>query len=129
VVLGPLGLGQNILDARSLYHSPDTTAGNNSGSGARREQQNPTATMFAESLVRDCVLPNDNGPHGFLGRIARFADTLGDFLGLPEAAANTTVPIANHNQCAETKAATALNDLGAPIDVHHLFQNFRLLVA
>jgi hypothetical protein len=66
--------------------------------------------------VRNRGTAQEDACHLGTGHFSALPDRIGHFAGLSETNAHTSRPIAHHHQGAKVETATALDDLGGPVD-------------
>ena len=62
--------------------------------------------------MRNCIFANGNGDHVALSDVTTFTNCVSNFAGFAQSEAYAPLPIANDDERAEAKSASALNDLG-----------------
>src|SRR5882757_10969428 len=120
-------LGQDVVDAGALQHGAHRATGDDAGTGAGRLEQHDAGRGLTRDRVRDRLLDARHLEEVLLG----FLDTLGDrrrhLLGLAVADADGAVTVADDHQGREAEPASALDDLGHPVDGHEPFDVRALL--
>src|SRR5207248_5071590 len=101
---------------RALQHRTHRAAGDDTRTGAGRLEQHHAAGVLTLRRVRDRGADPGHLEEVLLGLL----DTLGDggrhLLGLAVPDADGTVAVAHHHESGEAEPATALDDLGDPVD-------------
>ena len=96
----------------------------------RRAQEHFAAVMGSDHFVRDRVVAELNCRQILVSAFRTLADSIRNFLRLAVADADIALSVTGNDQSSEAEATTALDDLGAAIDVDHLidvFGSFRFL--
>jgi hypothetical protein len=113
---------QDVVHASTFQHRAGGTAGDHTGTGARRAQHHHTRGGLTLHRVGDGPADQRNAEE----TLASLLDTLGDggrnFLGLAVADTDHAVAVAHHDKRGEAEPATALNHLGHAVDRNHALQ-------
>lgn len=119
-VVGAVDLGEAVGDARHLEYRADGGAGDDTGTGARREEADGRRAGFPLDLV------GDGGPcHGEIGQVLLgvllgLLDRVGHLGALGVAVADPAPVVAGDDEGAEAEAATALHRRAGAVDVDGL---------
>src|SRR6267378_5282417 len=114
-------LRHHVLDAEGLEHRAHRAAGDDAGTRRRRAQIDPARAVTAGDVVMQrAAFAQSDARQIALGRLGRLADRLGYFARLAVAEPDPALLVADHDQCRETEALAALDDLRHTIDVNEL---------
>jgi hypothetical protein len=107
------------LHTDGFKNRPNRSAGDNAGTLCRRFKQNPAGPESTNGFIGNRAFLQGDLYHILFGFFYTFANGLGDFPGFAETVSNRSLTVANDNNRAETKAATAFDHFRHPIDVDH----------
>jgi hypothetical protein len=120
-------LRQNIFDTGDFENRADGASGDDTGASRGGFQKNARGAEFAHQLVRNGGSDFGDGIEilgSFFDRLADGVRHLGRFA---VAQSDSTLTVTHGHQGAEREPTTALDDLGAAIDMNNPFQEFGLL--
>src|SRR4029434_5786861 len=115
-VIGAERLGEDVLDARRLEDGPHGAARNDARARHRRLQEHPAGAEMPGDLAGDRRVLEGHEDQFLLGVLDRLADRLRHLVGLAQTDADVAPAVPDHHQRREREPATALDDLGHPVD-------------
>jgi hypothetical protein len=119
---------QNIIDATAFDNGAHPSTGDNARAWVGRLQQYFTCTKLGLYGMGNRRSEQRNLHHAFARPIPGFADRIWHFTCLADANTNTAFFITNYNDCTESEATAALDNLGCSCNVNNsLVQLFAFL--
>ncbi len=109
------------MDPSRITDCSHRTAGDNSGTGNCRLQQDAGTLVVSDDLVRDRGVLHRDLDHCTLGSFHCFADRLGDVIRFTEAITDFAVLVSDNDDCTEGEPASTLHNLRYAVDLDQLF--------
>src|SRR5271169_4442546 len=119
-------LCQNIVNSRRFHDGSHSPAGDDTGTGGGRLQNNRGSSELAEHLMRNCGFLEGHVDHVSFCRFHSLAYSLGNFVRLAKAVPDLAVAVPNHHYCTERKTSAAFNDFGHPAYMDYLVYHLEL---
>src|SRR3954465_12329670 len=120
-------LGEHVVDACALEDGTHRTAGDDTGTGAGRLQQDDAGRGLTLHRVRDRAGDPGHPVEVLLGLLDTLGDRRGHLLGLAVADTHGAVAVADDDQRGEAEAPAALDDLRHAVDGHDALDEVALL--
>src|SRR5919197_3164080 len=122
-------LREDVADPSQLEHGADAAARDHAGSLAGRPEQDARGVRPPEDLVRDRRAVLRNGEEVLLRVLDRLGDRKRHLARLAVADPDTIDLVADHHECGEREAASALDDLGEAVDLDDALLELAALLA
>ena len=113
---GTKRLGQNVFEACQFENGPHCLARDDPCARRSWPQQHFRAAIVHKHFVRNSRILQRHTDHLRAGHFAALANCIRHFAGLAQTNSHSTVLVANNDQCAEVKTASAFDDFGGTID-------------